>query len=123
RLFAIRAVAMLGEDTDNCDRGRHALIRAQQKTAVLGKLLVPGNSRQFEAKVNARLNSLVLFHAHRSEPDVIGVGQHANSAAPIKSDVEFAGQSIKVAMIENIVVQPLGQWAGVEKLAWINPGG
>lgn len=59
------------------------------------EILVPGDSAEFQAKIDSRGHSftgrqrLFLFHAHRHEADIVGVGERGDAAAAVEGDVEL----------------------------------
>src|SRR4051794_38448881 len=84
-----------------------------------------GDAGKFDTKVNSWLVGAIARRSarccrDRKISDVIGIGNHANAAAPIKSDVEFARQAIKVAVINNVVMQRLRERTGVNQFRRVN---
>ena len=53
--------------------------------------------------------------AHGDEADVIGVGGDGEAAATVERDVEFAGETVEVAVVDDVVMQRLGVGADVEQ--------
>ena len=59
----------------------------------------------------------------RHEADIVGVFQDRHAAAAVEGDVEFARQSVHLAMIEDVVVHGAAQRPRVVELLRIDAGG
>ena len=65
---------------------------------------------------------LTFCDLHGDEADVVGVGDHADGAAIVEGDIEFARQAVQVARVEDVVVQCFGERGYVVKLGRIDTG-
>ncbi len=64
-----------------------------------------------------------VVHLNRLEADVVGILQHGNNAGAVESDVEFARQPIKRAVVEDVEVPFARIRARVDQLLRVDAGG
>src|SRR5438477_1207103 len=75
------------------------------------------------AKVHALRHRLAGCDAHGGETDVVGVFQGGYAAATVEGDVEFARQSVELAVVEDRVIQSEAERPRVVELERIDAGG
>ena len=123
RAFAVGAIALGDEDTHHRHRRGKAFFRLQQDAGVAGEIVVAGDAAERHAEINAFRHRCARRHFHRGEADIVGVFEHRHRAAAIERDVEFARQAVKLAVIEDVVMQLARQRPRIDQLLRIDAGG
>ena len=123
RLEAVGAVAQIDEHADNGVGHLGRIVRPDDDAGVLGKIPVPGNAANPQAKPDAGLDPKAVFHLDRRKSDVVGVFEHRDLAGAVEGDVELARQSRQRAVVENVKMPLPGIFAGVDQFLRIDPGG
>src|SRR5258708_10369770 len=87
------------------------------------ELPVASNGREVYPEIDSSRNLCAFLHPRRDKPDVVRIGNDANTATTLKRDIKFARKIIKIPIVENIVVQRFGIWLRIDDLSWIDSGG
>ncbi len=122
-LLAVGAVAVFDKDTDHRCSNRDGLGWLQEQTSILGKLLVTGDAAKLHTKIDSRLDTLPFGDANGVESDVVGICANGDASAVVKGDVELAGQSVEVAVVQDVVMHRLGIGQDIEDFLGIESAG
>src|SRR5260370_6328166 len=95
---------------------RDALLRSNQNSGIGGKLLVSSDARELYPEVDSSGNLCVFLHLGRNKPDVVCIGNDADTATTLKCYVKFARKIIKIQIVEDIVVQRFCIWLRIDHL-------
>src|SRR5205807_1138780 len=105
RTLAVGAIAFVDEDPHDRHSHRNALLGRDEHPEVAGEIAMPRDPADRDAKVHALRHRLAGSDAHGGETDVVGVFQGGYAAATVEGDVEFARQSVELAVVEDRVIQ------------------
>src|SRR5207247_10780859 len=90
-----------------------------KRSSTARELLAARDTGKLDAKVNAWFGA--SLHSHSDKPDVVGIGQYAHGTSAVKRYVELARQTKKIAVIENVIMQRLGEWTCIDEFCGIEP--
>ena len=83
-----------------------------------------GDAAELHPEVNARLDALIISpDFDRVEADVIRVGAGGNCTAGVVGNIEFARQSVEVAILKDVVMDRAGVGHHVDEFAGIEAAG
>ena len=121
RLGAVGAVT-LGDEHAH-DRGGNARCLLGRNDHIGGarKVAVTGDAAEPQAVIDAGGDTEPVRHLHRAECDVVGVFQHRDASAAVERDVEFPRQAVKLAMVQDEVMQRACMRACVDQLLRVDP--
>src|SRR5580765_3726 len=71
-------------------------------TGIASEVLVARDATEAEPKINAWLDAETRLHIDRLEADVVGILENGNCACAIEGDIEFSGQTIERAVVQNV---------------------
>src|SRR5262249_39752974 len=120
RLLAVGAVAMIDERAHERERDRRAFLRADEQSAVAAEIPVPGDAAEQHAKIDAGRHALAPPARARRKADIGGVLKHRDAAAAVEADIEFARQAVKLAMLQDRVMQPAAERPRVDQFVRID---
>ena len=104
RLVAVGTISVFDIDADDRIGDLRRFFRSDDHSGVAGEILVARDAAQREAKPHARLRSETGLHLDGLKSDVVGILKHRYATGPVKSDIEFARQTVQRAFIENMEV-------------------
>ena len=81
------------------------------------------NAAENELEPDAGCNTGAIFDFDGLEADVIGVFKRRNGAAAIEGDIEFAGQAIERALVQDMKVPRTGIGPGIDQFLRADAGG
>ncbi len=115
RLGAVGPVTFGDEDTHDRIGDFAGFVGLDDGAGLARQILVSRNTAENELEPDAGCNTGAIFDFDGLETDVIGVFQRRNGAAAIESDIEFAGQTIERALVQDMKVPRTGIGPGIDQ--------
>jgi hypothetical protein len=94
-----------------------------QHAGIAGEIAVAGDAAETELEPDAGHEPETIIHLHRLEADVVGILEHRDGAGAVEGDIEFARQTVKRAIVEDVEMPLARKGARIDQLLRIDTGG